>query len=49
MEITIDEIPYVGVFSKEYDEFGEKEVITFTALSEEYGISIWGSNLETLN
>jgi len=49
MEITIDEIPYVGVFSKEYDEFGEKEVVTFTALSEEYGISIWGSNLEALN
>lgn len=49
MEITIDEILYKGLFSREYDEFGKKEVMTFTALSEEKGISIWGSNLEALN
>lgn len=44
-EITIDGVTYKGVFVEEYDEYGNKYVMTFTALSEENGQTIWGSAL----
>ncbi len=43
--LTIDGVIYKGFFVKAYDEFGEKNVMTFTALSED-GVAIWGSGLE---
>ncbi len=46
IEITIDQVVYSGVCSVAYDEFGEKDVMTFTAASMQNGQSIWGSNLE---
>ncbi len=49
IEVTIDNITYSGVCAIAYDEFGEKEVMTFTAVSVQNGQSIWGSNLEAIN
>ncbi|NLJ97593.1 MAG: family 43 glycosylhydrolase [Clostridiales bacterium] len=43
--LTIDGIEYKGVFLKQWDEYGLKEVMTFTVLSKE-GISIWGSGYQ---
>lgn len=43
--LTIDGIVYKGVFLKQWDEFGLKNVMTFTVLSEE-GKAIWGSGYE---
>lgn len=43
--LTIDNLTYKGVFLKQWDEYGLKNVMTFTALSEE-GISLWGSGYE---
>ncbi|NLY49237.1 MAG: glycoside hydrolase family 43 protein [Clostridiales bacterium] len=45
LTLTIDETVYKGVVLKQWDEFGLKNVITFSVLSEE-GISIWGSGYE---
>lgn len=45
VHLTIDGITYKGIFIKAYDEFGEKNVMTFTALSDN-GETIWGSGLE---
>lgn len=42
--ISIDGSTYKGVFLKQWDRGLEREVMTFTALSEE-GISVWGSQL----
>lgn len=42
--ITIDGSTYHGVFLKQWDRGLEREVMTFTALSDE-GISVWGSQL----
>lgn len=44
-QLELDGITYRGIFIKAYDEFGEKNVMTFTALSDN-GIAIWGSGLE---
>lgn len=44
MRIKIDGVTYKGVFLKQWDEYGLKNVMTFTALSEE-GVSILGSGL----
>lgn len=48
MEITIGEKTYRGVFSKAYDEFGKKYVMTFTVLSKD-GEAVWGSALKALD
>lgn len=46
IELTIGKDTYKGVVLKQWDEFGNKYVMTFTALSQEKGIAIWGSGLE---
>ena len=46
-ELTVDSVHYNGVFLKQYDEFGQKYVMSFTALSEN-GIAIWGSGLAAM-
>lgn len=43
--ITIDNKSYKGVFLKQWDENGLKNVMTFTVLSDE-GIALWGSGYE---
>lgn len=43
--ITINNIDYKGVFLKQWDEYGLKNVITFSVLSEK-GVSILGSGIE---
>lgn len=45
IEIKLNGEIYKGVFLKQWDEFGLKDVMTFSALSKD-GISIWGSGLE---
>lgn len=45
--ITIDGTSYSGVFVKQWDENGLKNVMTFTVLSKE-GVSIWGSGYTAL-
>ncbi|MDY7222437.1 LamG-like jellyroll fold domain-containing protein [Halalkalibacterium halodurans] len=45
VELQIDGETYYGVFLRQWDPVAEREVMTFTALSEE-GIAIWGSQLE---
>lgn len=45
LTLTIDGVDYKGVLLKQWDEFGLKNVMTFSVLSEE-GISIWGSGYE---
>ena len=46
--IELDDKTYKGKLVKAYDEYGEKYVMTFTALSEE-GVAIWGSGLAPLD
>ncbi len=46
--LKIGEEIYKGVVNIEWDEPGEKNVITFTALSEK-GIAIWGSGLNAIS
>lgn len=41
--ITIDEEVYRGVFLRQYDEFTKQNVMTFTVLSQEQGVALWGS------
>ena len=43
--IEIDGNVYKGVFLEQWDEDGLKNVMTFTALCSETGVSIWGSGL----
>lgn len=38
---------YKGIVNVEWDEYGKKNVVTFTALSEK-GIAIWGSGLHAI-
>ena len=45
--IKLDDKTYKGKLVKEYDEYGEKYVMTFTALSED-GTAVWGSGLEAV-
>lgn len=45
--ITIGKEVYKGLVNIEWDEPGEKNVVTFTALSEQ-GIAIWGSGLNAV-
>ena len=45
--IELEDRIYKGKFLKEYDNYGEKFVMTFTALSED-GVAIWGSGLEAI-
>jgi arabinan endo-1,5-alpha-L-arabinosidase len=45
MTITIKDMVYKGVFLKQWDEYGLKNVMTFTALSEN-GVSVLGSGIE---
>ncbi|TYP70822.1 glycoside hydrolase family 43 protein [Paenibacillus methanolicus] len=44
--ITIDGTTYKGVFLRQYDETGERQTMTFSAMSGE-GITIWGSRIIT--
>lgn len=41
MEMTIDNVNYKGIVIKAYDEYGQKEVMTFT-VSGDNGVSFWG-------
>ncbi|TAH70406.1 MAG: arabinan endo-1,5-alpha-L-arabinosidase, partial [Anaerolineaceae bacterium] len=41
LTLTIDGTVYKGVFLEQWDEYGLKNVMTFSVLSEE-GVSIWG-------
>ena len=43
--LTIENVTYKGVFLKQWDEFGLKNVMTFSVLSEE-GVALWGSGYE---
>ncbi|CAM4401685.1 glycoside hydrolase family 43 protein [Paenibacillus tarimensis] len=45
-ELTIDGVTYKGKFVQGWSEAEEKELTTFTALSDE-GVSIWGSRIVT--
>lgn len=45
--LTLGDEVYKGVFTKQYDEPGEKYVMGFTALSEE-GVAVWGSGLAAI-
>jgi arabinan endo-1,5-alpha-L-arabinosidase len=45
--IKLEDKTYKGKLIKEYDEFGEKYVMTFTALSED-GVAVWGSGLASV-
>lgn len=45
--LTVDEKTYKGVFLKQWDENGLKNVMTFSVLSEE-GIAIWGSGYRAM-
>jgi arabinan endo-1,5-alpha-L-arabinosidase len=47
VDIAIGEDTYKGVFNIQWDEFGKKNVMTFTALSDK-GIAIWGSGIAAL-
>ncbi|UJW59241.1 family 43 glycosylhydrolase [Bacillus sp. A116_S68] len=44
MELSIDGNTYAGVFVKQWNHVAEREVMTFTALSDE-GASVWGTQL----
>ena len=46
--LNIDGVQYTGVFLKQWDEYGKKNVMTFTATSPE-GRSIWGSGYKALD
>lgn len=46
--LTIDGREYHGVFLRQWDEDGKKYVMTFTALDEKTGVSIWGSGLSAI-
>lgn len=46
-ELVIDGVTYKGVFVQQWDEYGLKNVMTFTLLSEE-GKAIWGSGFKAL-
>ena len=48
ISLTINEDTYQGIILKQWDEDGKKYVMTFTALNEETGISVWGSGLNAL-
>lgn len=45
--ITIGEDVYKGYFIVQWDEYGKKNVMTFTALSQN-GIAIWGSGVSAI-
>jgi arabinan endo-1,5-alpha-L-arabinosidase len=47
IDITIGEDAYSGVVNMQWDEQGKKNVMTFTALSNQ-GIAIWGSGLSAI-
>ncbi|HEX3022974.1 MAG TPA: glycoside hydrolase family 43 protein, partial [Lachnospiraceae bacterium] len=47
-KLMVNNVEYTGVFLKQWDEYGLKYVMTFTALSDK-GYAIWGSGLEALN
>lgn len=47
--LNIEDDIYKGVFLKQWDEDGNKYAMTFTALCENKGLSIWGSSLNALN
>ncbi len=45
-ELTIDGRTYTGLFLVQWDEDGQKEVMTFTALDDETGMCVWGSGVK---
>jgi len=45
MEITLDGRTYTGLFLVQWDEDGQKNVMTFTALDDETGMCVWGSGV----
>ena len=47
INLTIDGSTYNGIATKQWDEQGNKNVIIFTALSEQ-GFTIWGSGLQAI-
>ena len=48
MEITLDGKTYTGLFLVQWDEDGQKNVMTFTALDDETGMCVWGSGVNAL-
>lgn len=46
--LEIDGDVYKGVFLKQWDEDGRKNVMTFTALCSETGVTVWGSGLNAI-
>lgn len=44
--LILDGVIYKGKWILEYDSFGKKKVMTFTALNAETGVSVWGSGYE---
>ena len=44
-ELTIFGRTYSGLFLVQWDEDGQKEVMTFTALDDETGMCVWGSGV----
>lgn len=47
IELVIDNVIYKGIVSAKWDEYGKKNVMTFTALSDS-GIAIWGSGVKPI-
>ncbi len=47
-ELVLDGKTYTGIFLVQWDEDGQKNVMTFAALDDETGISVWGSGLNAL-
>ena len=43
--LVLNGVEYRGIFRKQWDQYGFKNVITFTALSDK-GYAIWGSGYE---
>ena len=47
-ELVLDGKTCTGLFLVQWDEDGQKNVMTFTALDDETGICVWGSGLNAL-
>lgn len=46
--LTSEDNTWSGILLKQWDDDGNKYVMTFTALDEETGVSVWGSGLNAL-
>lgn len=45
--LKADGVTYTGVFTNEWDELAQKNVVTFSVLSDS-GVALWGSQMEEL-